>query len=198
MTPPPKKDGPQGRSQDVTRMLVDWGRGNPEVLAELMPIVYDELRRLAEHYMRREHPGHTLQPTALVHEAFLRLVDQTKVEWQSRAQFFGIAANLMRQILVEHARRRRTLKRGGMEYKISLDELVDLGVEPDVDLVALDDALRDLSALDPQKSRVVELRFFAGLSLEETAEVLGRPRTTVFREWTLAKAWLLREIKRNE
>src|SRR6266849_4428427 len=128
MTSPPKKDESHGRPQDVTQILVDWGRGNPDVLAELMPIVYDELRRLAEHYMRHEHPGHTLQPTALVHEAYLRLVDQAKVKWQSRAQFFGIAANLMRQILVEHARRRRTVKRGGREYKVSLDALVDIGV----------------------------------------------------------------------
>jgi len=160
------------------------------VLEELMPLVYDELRRLAAHYLRHERPDHTLQPTALVHEAYLRLVDQTQVRWQNRAHFFGIAANLMRQILVNHALSHRASKRGGTAIKLTLDEAAGLSKQRDVDLVALDEALTRLAALDSQPSRIVELRFFGGLSIEETAEVLRISPATVKREWTMAKAWL--------
>jgi RNA polymerase sigma factor (TIGR02999 family) len=177
-------------AKEITQMLVAWSNGRQEVLEELMPLVYDELRRLAAHYLRHERPDHTLQPTALVHEAYLRLVDQTQVRWQNRAHFFGIAANLMRQILVNHALSHRASKRGGTAIKLTLDEAAGLSKQRDVDLVALDEALTRLAALDSQPSRIVELRFFGGLSIEETAEVLRISPATVKREWTMAKAWL--------
>jgi RNA polymerase sigma factor (TIGR02999 family) len=177
-------------AKEITQMLVAWSNGRQEVLEELMPLVYDELRRLAAHYLRHERPDHTLQPTALVHEAYLRLVDQTQVRWQNRAHFFGIAANLMRQILVNHALSHRASKRGGTAIKLTLDEAAGLSKQRDVDLVALDDALTRLAALDPQQGRTVELRFFGGLTIEETAEVLRVSPATVKREWTMAKAWL--------
>ena len=162
-----------------------------------MPLVYDELRRLAERYLRHERPNHTLQATALVHEAYLRLVDQTQVEWQNRAHFFGVAANLMRQILVNHALSHQAAKRGGNAYKLSHNEAASVSKEPDVDLEALDDALNTLAAIDPQQSRIVELRFFGGLTIEETAQVLGISPATVKREWTVAKAWLHCEITKS-
>ncbi|MGH9838705.1 MAG: sigma-70 family RNA polymerase sigma factor [Blastocatellia bacterium] len=183
--------------ENVTRILQDWSRGDRGALEELLSLVYDELRRLADHYLRRERPGHTLQATALVHEAFLRLIDQEQVNWQNRAHFFGAAANLMRQILIQHARAKHAEKRGGEREKLYLDEVHDLTQEQDWDLVALDDALNDLAAVSPQQSRVVELRFFGGLSIEETAEVLGISPATVKREWNVAKAWLHREISRK-
>jgi len=179
----------------VTELLIRWSNGDRTALDRLMPLIYDELRRLARHYMRRERPGHTLQTTALVHEAYLKLVDQTKVRWHNRAHFFGIAANLMRQILVQHARRRHAAKRGGARSSVSLEDAVGLSEEPVVDLVALDQALIRLDALDPQKSRIVELRFFGGLTVDETAEVLGLSPRTVKRQWRVAKAWLYDQLR---
>jgi RNA polymerase sigma factor (TIGR02999 family) len=181
---------------DVTQMLVDWSHGDRGALDQLMPLVYDELRRLAEQRLRHERPDHTLSATALVHESYLRLIDQRNVNWQNRAHFFAIAAQLMRRILVDYARDHHTLKRGGPGPKLSLDEAVALSTARDVDLVALDDALTSLAARDLQKSRIVELRFFGGLNIEETADVLGVSPRTVKREWRLAKAWLHYELKK--
>jgi len=183
--------------QGITQLLVDWKSGNQAALDELLPLVYDELRRLAASYLGRERSDHTLQPTALVHEAYLRLIDQRQVNWQNRAQFFGIAAQMMRRILVNHARDRNTAKRGN-QHKVSLDEAVSFFQLPDVELVALDDALTRLAAIDEEQSRLVELRFFGGLTIEETAEVLSTSPATVKREWSLAKAWLHREINRGD
>jgi len=178
----------------VTRLLVDWGNGDQHALEKLTPLVYQELKRLAARYLRRERREHTLQSTALVHEAWLRLIDQKQVHWQNRAQFFGIAAEMIRRILIDHARGRQAAKRGDGAIKLSLDDALAAPNRRDLDLVALDDALRDLGKLDPQQGRLVELRFFAGLSIEESAEVLGVSPATVKREWTAAKAWLYREI----
>jgi RNA polymerase sigma factor (TIGR02999 family) len=181
-------------------MLMSWSNGDQTALEELLPLVYDELRRLAALYLRREQPGHTLQATALVHEAYLRLVDQTSVNWQNRAHFFGAAANLMRQILIQHARARHADKRGGDQQKLYLDEVSNLAdkltTQPGMDLITLDEALERLARVAPQQSRVVELRYFGGLSISETAEVLGISPATVKREWTMAKAWLHREISK--
>jgi RNA polymerase sigma factor (TIGR02999 family) len=163
----------------------------------LLPLVYAELRRLAASYLRRERPDHTLQPTALVHEAYLRLVDQTQARWQNRAHFLGVAAQMMRRILVDHARGHRAEKRGGDFQILSLDENIDVSGERAADLVALDEALKRLAELDPQKSRVVELRFFGGLSVEETAEVLGVSAPTVKRQWRMAKAWLYGQVQKG-
>ena len=162
-----------------------------------MPLVYSELRRLAKAYLRRERSDHTLQSTALVNEAFLRLVNQRNVQWKSRAHFFGIAAQLIRRILVDHARAHQADKRGAGAFKLSLDEAIGVPEKRDLDLVALDDALQRLTELDPQQSRIVELRFFAGLSIEETAEVLGISTATVKREWSTARAWLYRDLSRT-
>lgn len=180
--------------QDVTGLLRRWTEGDQDALQKLMPIVYEELRRLAGHYLRLERPNHTLQPTALVHEAFLRLVGQKEVIWQNRAHFFGIAAQMMRRILVDHARRRAAAKRdAGLRV-----ELTQPGAEEAFDrepeLLALDEALTHLEALDPRQARIVELRFFGGLTVEETAEVTGVSARTVKREWRTARAWLRREL----
>lgn len=180
--------------EQVTQLLIDWGNGDKEALDKLMPLVYDELRRLARHYMRRERAGHTLQTTALVNEAYMRLVDQRNVHWQSRAHFFAIAAQLMRRILIDQARKRTNSKRGGDVRKVSLDEAAVVSQARAADLIALNDALTDLEAMDQRKSKVVELRFFGGLNIEETAEVMSISPATVQREWNLAKAWLYREI----
>ena len=180
--------------EEVTQLLVAWGNGNKAALEKLMPLVYDELRRLAHHYMRREHPGHTLQTTALVNEAYFRLVDQKHVHWQNRAHFFAISAQLMRRILIDHARSHQFVKRGGGAHKVSLDEVAVVAQEQAADLLALDDALRSLAAIDERKGRIVELRFFGGLSTEETAEALKISPRTVMREWSMAKAWLYRAI----
>ncbi len=180
-------------SIDVTEILQDWN-GSNDALARLMPFVYDELRRLAASYLRRERSDHTLQPTALVHEAYMRLVDQSRVQWQNRAHFYSIAAQMMRRILIDHARAHASDKRGGHERRLSLDEAAILPQERAADLIALDDALKQLAATDERKSRVVELRFFGGLSVKETAEVLGVHPATVERDWTVAKAWLYREL----
>jgi RNA polymerase sigma factor (TIGR02999 family) len=176
--------------QQVTELLAAWGGGDQAARDELMPLVYEELRRLARRCMHRERAGHTLQTSALVNEAFLRLVDQKNIRWQDRAHFFGIAARLMRQILVDYARRRGYTKRGGDVRRVPLDEAVIVSEERAAEVVALDDALKILAEIDPRKSQVVELRFFGGLSIEETAEVLGVSEGTVRRDWALAKAWL--------
>jgi RNA polymerase sigma-70 factor, ECF subfamily len=180
--------------KEVTRILNDVSAGDRDAPARLMPLVYDELRRLASRYLSRERPDHTLQPTALVHEAYVRLVDQTQVSWQNRAHFIGVAAQMMRRILVDHARLRHGEKRGGHRQKMPLDEAVSFEGKRDVDLIALDDALSDLARLDPGQSRIVELRFFGGLTLEETAEVMAISRSTVKREWIMAKAWLYDQL----
>jgi RNA polymerase sigma-70 factor, ECF subfamily len=180
--------------QEVTQLLVDWGNGNQAALDRLMPLVYTELRQLAHRYMRRERPGHTMQTTALIHEAYLRLVDQNQVRWQHQAHFFGIAARLMRQILIEHARSHTRVKRGGGVGTISLDEAAVVSQMRAMELLALDDALERLATIDPRKSQVVELRFFGGLSVEEAAQVLNIAPNTVLRDWRMAKAWLRREI----
>ena len=180
---------------DVTALLRDWSGGDPRALERLMPLVYGELRKLAASYLRRERSDHTLQPTALVHEAYLRLVDQRGVDWHNRAHFFGIAARMMRRILVDHARRRQAAKRDGAAYRISGSrDLVE--AERDPDLLALNRALDGLEALDPRQARIIELRFFGGLTVEETAEVVGISTATVKREWQTARAWLARELRR--
>lgn len=179
---------------NVTQMLHDWSNGDREVFDKLVPVVYEELRRQAARYLRRERPGHTLQTTALIHEAYIRLIDQKNVHWQNRAHFFAIAAQLMRRILVDHARSRQAAKRGGSDIKLPLEEAMMVSAGREVDLVALDEALERLAAIDPQQSRVVELKFFSGLSVEETAEVLRVSPRTVKRDWNVAKAWLRREI----
>jgi RNA polymerase sigma-70 factor (ECF subfamily) len=181
----------------VSLLLSDLQQGKADAASKLMPLVYGELRRLAAHYLRQESPGHTLQPTALVHEVYLKLVEQGNASWQSRAHFFGIASRLMREILVEHARKRRALKRGGLQQKVQLAEALAVAPNRPIELVALDEALRRLEKLDPQQSRIVELRFFGGLSIEETAEVLGVASRTVKRDWSVARVWLHREIAKG-
>ena len=168
-----------------------------ETLDNLMPVVYDELRRQAARYLRREHAGHTLQTTALIHEAYVRLVDQHNVQWQNRAQFFGMAAQMMRRILVDHARTKKRAKRGGSDIKVSLADATIPVEEQNLDVVALDEALNRLAEIDEQQSRVVELRFFSGLTVEETAEVMHISPATVKRDWSMAKAWLHRELSRE-
>jgi RNA polymerase sigma-70 factor (ECF subfamily) len=180
--------------EDVTQILREVSGGEKDAPARLMPLVYDELRRLADHCLRRERPDHTLQPTALVHEAYLKLIDQTRVDWQNRAHFFGVAAQLMRRILVDHARRHQAEKRGGFRQKLTLDEAVDYSQTRDVDLVKLDDALTALAKFDARQSRIVELRFFGGPTIEEAAEAIGISPATVKVDWSMAKAWLRREI----
>jgi len=182
----------------VTELLVRWRSGDDEALQSLIPLVYDEMRRLAHSYLRRERPDHTLESTALVHEAYVRLTGSAPPDWQDRAHFFGIAANLMRQILVEHARSRNASKRGGTVLKLAIGSVNEPSRPPDLDVVALDDALKDLARIDPQQSRVVELRFFAGLSIEEAAEVLGVSASTVKRDWNTARTWLYRELDRTK
>jgi RNA polymerase sigma-70 factor, ECF subfamily len=184
-------------SREVTRLLLDWNDGDQEALDKLMPLVYDELHHLADRYLRRERPDHTIQATALVNEAFIKLIEQKEVQWQNRAHFFGIAAQLMRRILVDHARARYAAKRGGEGYKLSLNEAIGLPERKDLDLVALDDALNSLASKDERKSRIVELRFFGGLTIEETAEVLGISPDTVKRDWRMARAWLYSEISKE-
>jgi RNA polymerase sigma factor (TIGR02999 family) len=181
--------------ENVTQLLIGWGRGDKEALDKLVPLVYDELRRQAARYLRHERVGHTLQTTALIHEAYMRLVDQKNVQWQNRAQFFGIAAQLMRRILVDHARSKKRAKRGGSDIRVSLTDATAVAALPDLDIVALDEALERLAEFDEQQSRIVELRFFSGLTVEETAEVLSISPATVKRDWSMAKAWLHREIK---
>ena len=182
--------------KQITELLLDWSRGDAAALDQLMPTIYGELRQLASRYLRRERPDHTLQATALVHEAYLRLVDAEQVTWQNRAHFFGIAARIMRQVLVNHALAHQAAKRGGLAQKLSLEEAISFADDREVDLVALDQALKELERLDPQKCRIIELRFFSGLSIEETAEVLGVSHATVERHWRIAKLWLKRELSK--
>jgi RNA polymerase sigma factor (TIGR02999 family) len=178
----------------ITQLLLRWSEGDSSAREKLMPLVYDELRRLAAKYLRRERANHTLQPTALVNEAYLRLIDQEKVEWQNRAQFFGLAARLMRNILVDHARCHQAAKRGGVHYSVSLSRADRVSAASAVDLVALHETLERLTTHDQQKSNIVELRFFGGLTIEETAEVLDISHATVERDWKMARAWLRREL----
>ena len=183
--------------KEIPRLLVAWGDGDQSALEELAPLVHSELHRLAHHYMGRERPGHTLQTSALVNEAYIRLIDWKNVRWQNRAHFFAVSAQLMRRILVDFARDRQNLKRGGGALRVSLNEAAAFPVERDTDLVALDEALTTLAEVDPRKGQVVEMRFFGGLSVEEAAEVLKVSKETVMRDWRLAKVWLLRELGRE-
>jgi RNA polymerase sigma factor (TIGR02999 family) len=180
--------------RDVTQILKDWSEGSEDASAQLMPLVYEELRRLAREYIRRERADHTLQATALVHEAYLRMVNEKSVTWKDRAHFYGIAARLMRRILVDHARAHGAAKRGGLEKKLALDEARDLPAPSATDLVALDGALESLAKAYPRKSEVVELKFFGGLEANEIAEVLQVSQKTVLRDWSFAKLWLCREL----
>jgi RNA polymerase sigma-70 factor (ECF subfamily) len=184
------------KPEGITELLVDWSKGDRKALDKLMPLVYSELRRQAANYLRRERPGHTLQPTALVNEAYLKLVDQRNAKWQNRAQFYGVAAQLMRRILVDHARAHQAEKRGGSDQqRLSITSAGALAKEPAFDLLALHEALKELTKIDPQQGRVVELKFFGGLSIEEIAEVLHIGHATVERDWKMARAWLRRELE---
>jgi RNA polymerase sigma factor (TIGR02999 family) len=182
----------------ITQLLADASNGDQAALDALLPVVYNELRKLADHYLQQERPDHTLQATALVHEAYLRLVDQTNISWQNRAHFFSVAAQVMRHILVDHARAHKAEKRGGGEPEISLDAAISFFAERDVNLVALDEALNELTKLDAQQGRIVELRFFGGLTIEETAEVLKITPGTVRYDWRMAKAWLHRALSSTD
>ena len=185
-------------SQGITQLLERWSQGDEEALDQLMPLVYDELHRLAGAYLRSERREHTLQPTALVNEAYLKLVRQRKIQWQNRAQFFGVAAQLMRRILVDHARANSADKRGGDRVNVSLKNIGAFGTQPTTDVLALHDVLNRLAEIDPDQSRIVELRFFGGLTIEEAAEVMQVSHSTVEREWKIAKAWLKRELTKGE
>src|SRR6185369_5431367 len=184
--------------KEITRLLVAWGDGDQSALDKLAPLVQSELHRLAHHYMGRERPGHTLQTSALVNEAYIRLIDWRNVRWQNRAHFFAVSAQLMRRILVDFARERNYLKRGGGALQVSLSEAAAFALDKEADLVALDEALVELSDMDRRKGQVVELRFFGGLSVKEVAEVLKVSEETVMRDWRLAKVWLLRQLGREE
>jgi RNA polymerase sigma factor (TIGR02999 family) len=181
--------------ESVTQLLVRWSEGDQSALDKLMPLVYDELRRVASNYLRRERQDHTLQPTALVNEAYLKLVDQ-KAHWQNRAQFYGVAAQLMRRILVDHARQHQAAKRGGThQQRLSITSAHAIADSPEVDLLAVHEALEELKQFDPQQERIVELRFFGGLSIDETAEVMGIGHATVERDWKMARAWLRQKLE---
>lgn len=184
-------------SSPVTQLLVRWRGGDRDAFDALIPLVYDELRRIAQRYLQAERPEHTLQSTALVNEAYMRMVAQDLPQWQNRAHFFSVAAQIMRQILVDHARNRRASKRGGNVCKLALDDASEQPQQRDLDIIALDDALKTLAELDQQQSRVVELKFFAGLSIEDTSEVLGISPSTVKRDWNTARVWLYRELDRT-
>jgi RNA polymerase sigma factor (TIGR02999 family) len=180
---------------EITQLLLQWREGEPEALEKLMPLVHGELRRMARNYMRRQNPGHTLQTTALVNEAYLRLVDSNRVNWQDRNHFFAISAQLMRRILVDFARKKNSLKRGGDRVMVTLDDRVDAPADQRTDVVALDDALSRLAKLSQRQSQIVEMRYFAGLTEDQIAEALGISTRTVRRDWNLARAWLYRELK---
>jgi RNA polymerase sigma factor (TIGR02999 family) len=181
-------------SHNITHLLKEWSDGDERALDRLTPLVYGELRRLAAGYLRRERPGHTLETGALINEAYIRLIKAQDVHWQNRMHFFAIAANLMRRILVEHARRRDATKRGGSKARLTLSDVVAVAKEPEVDLLAIDQALERLAVIDPQQAKIVELRFFSGLSVEETAAALGISPKSVKRDWSVARVWLRREI----
>lgn len=187
------RDGAAG----VTELLIEWTAGRPEALERLLPLVYEDLRRQATRYMRRESPGHALQPTALVHETYLRLVDQQRVKWRNRAHFYGVAAGMMRRILIDEARARHAQKRGEGWEQVTLSDVAEPEAgAPGIDILALQDALERLAVFDPRKERIVELRYFGGLTIEEAAEVLGLSEATVVREWTIAKAWLRADLSK--
>ena len=194
MTSRPVTESPVNSANQVTQLLVSWGNGDQQSLESLIPLVYDELRRQARRYLRRERPDHTLQSSALVHEVYVRLIDQRQANWHNRSQFFGVAAQLMRRILVDHARSRGTVKRGAGVTKLAIAEEVAAIEMQNVDLIALDSSLTKLEQIDPQQCRIVELRFFSGLSIEDTADALSISPATVKRDWAMAKAWLYREI----
>jgi len=187
----------EATSPNVTQLLVAWGKGDQHAFDALMPEVRKELHRLAAHYMAEEPPGHDLQPTALINEAYLRLVDWKNIQWADRAHFFGMAANMMRRVLVDYARSRDRLKRGGEAIQVSFTEAANVPIPQSADVLALDKALRELDKIDPRKSQIVEMRFFGGLSQEETAEALKVSVPTVRRDWSLARAWLARELKKR-
>jgi RNA polymerase sigma factor (TIGR02999 family) len=188
-------ENPAENSQSITQMLKDWSDGDHESLDKLLPFVYEELHRQASRYLRRERPDHTLQTTALIHEAYLKLIDQREVKWQNRAHFFAVAAQAMRRILVDYARTRKREKRGGDDVKLHLDDVIETPAkEKGIDLVALDEALNRLAEFDERQARVVELRYFSGMTEEETAEVLGTSPATVRRDWNMAKAWLHHQL----
>jgi RNA polymerase sigma factor (TIGR02999 family) len=184
-------------AHELTELLLAWGNGDEEALARIAPLVHAELYRLAKRYMSKERPDHLLQTSALINEAYVRLIDWKAVRWQNRAHFFGVAAQIMRRLLVDHARKHNAEKRGQDFKKLSLDENIDRAVERSAELIALDDALKTLASFDQQKARMVELRYFGGLSIEETADVMGVTPTTIKRHWRLAKAWLHGEMQRN-
>jgi RNA polymerase sigma factor (TIGR02999 family) len=186
-----------GGSKDVTTLLVQWSNGDAGALHELTPLVYDALHQIAVRALRNERPGHTLQPTALVHEAYLKLVDQSRIAWQDREHFFAVTSQILRQVLVSYARARNASKRGGGSRLVALDESITPSPIREMDVVALDDALQSLSKLDPQQARIIELRYFGGLSIEATARLLGISTSTVTRDWSLARAWLHRELTRS-
>ncbi len=184
-------------SDEVTRLLRDWGNGNQQALEKLVPLIYSELRQIAHKCLYRERPGHTLQTTALVHEAYLKLIDQRDARWQNRAHFFAIASQAMRRILIDNARRHTAVKRGGPAENLPLDEAANVSLEPDPILLPLDEALTKLAEIDPQQSRIVELRFFGGLTIEETAKVMNLSIDAVKREWAMARAWLRQTMSDN-
>jgi len=187
---------PMASSENVSQLLVKWGEGDKVALEKLMPLVYSELRRLAGNYLRRERQNHTLQPTALVNEAYLKLIDQKSARWQNRAHFYAVAAQLMRRILVDHARQHQAAKRGGpSQERLSITSAGQLGEKPDLDLLALHEALKELKTFDPQQERIVELKYFGGLSIEETAEVMDIGHATVERDWKMARAWLRQKLE---
>lgn len=196
MTPQQSRVSNEVQKGEVTQLLVAWSRGDENALASLVPLVYNELHRMAKQYFRREREGHTLPSSALIHEAYLRLVNQD-IQWQSRAHFFAVASQAMRRVLVDYARKKRAGKRGGAEIRVSLVEAANLAKPGELDVVALNDALEELASIDQRQFRVVELRYFGGLTIEETAEVLGVSAGTVKNEWSLAKAWLYRNLSRK-
>ena len=193
---PPIMD--QNNGDSITQMLIELTDGNKEVVNQILPHIYDELRKLASSYLRKERSNHTLQPTALVHEAYMKLIDQNRVKWQNRAHFFGIAAQVMRRILMDHARKHQADKRGGEFEKLPIEEeILIVSQDKSAELIALDEALEELAKIDPDKARIVELRYFGGLSIEETAEVMGVSIPTVNRHWKMAKAWLYSQVSGN-
>jgi RNA polymerase sigma factor (TIGR02999 family) len=184
-------------TENVSQLLQEWSKGEQQALEELLPLIYNELRQLAHNFLYRERPGHTLQTTALVHEAYLKLIDQRDARWQNRSHFFAIAAQAMRRILIDSARRHAAMKRGGPQEKLSLDEVPNVSIEPNLKLLALDEALNALAEIDPEQSRIVELRYFGGLTIDETAEVMKTSPATVKREWAMARAWLHQALTSN-